>query len=141
MSDKPISAELPFEANYLQVNGEKIHYIDEGVGDPVLFMHGNSTWSYMWRNIIPYLSSKARCIAFDLVGHGRSDKPDIDYRFVTHYDYVEGFLEDPQVVYNQTVFDLDDDEGGSMKLFATAPRFGATPTNVRRAPPRLYGSA
>ena len=52
------------------------------------------------------------------------------------YD-VDAFLQDPQVVHNQTVFDLDDDEGGSMKLFATAPRFGATPTNVRRAPPRL----
>ena len=52
------------------------------------------------------------------------------------YD-VEGFLEDPQVVYNETVVDLEDDEGGSMKLFATAPRFGGTPTNGRRAPPRL----
>ena len=52
------------------------------------------------------------------------------------YD-VNGFLEDPQVVHNETVFDLDDDEAGSMKLFATAPRFGATPTNVRQAPPRL----
>ena len=93
MSTKPISAEFPFEAHYLQVNGAKIHYIDEGEGDPVLFMHGNSTWSYMWRNIIPYLSSKARCIALDLVGHGRSDKPDIDYRFVTHYDYLEGILD------------------------------------------------
>lgn len=93
MSTKPISAEFPFEPRYLEIDGAKIHYIDEGEGDPIVFMHGNSTWSYMWRNIIPYLSGKARCIAFDLVGHGLSDKPDIDYRFVTHYRYVENFLE------------------------------------------------
>ena len=93
MSTKPISAAFPFQARYLETNGAKIHYIDEGEGDPVLFMHGNSTWSYLWRNIIPYLSGKARCIAFDLVGHGHSDKPDIDYRFRTHYEYVESFLE------------------------------------------------
>ena len=52
------------------------------------------------------------------------------------YD-VEDFLEDPQVVHNQTVFELESDDGKTMKLFGTAPRFGSTPTNVRRAPPRL----
>jgi crotonobetainyl-CoA:carnitine CoA-transferase CaiB-like acyl-CoA transferase len=52
------------------------------------------------------------------------------------YD-VDAFLRDPQVVYNQTVFEVEDDEAGSMKLFTTAPRFGVTPTNVRRRPPRL----
>lgn len=93
MSDKPISAAYPFESKFKEIDGATMHYIDEGEGDPIIFMHGNSTWSYTWRNVIPYLSGNARCIAFDLVGHGKSDKPDIDYRYVTHYKYVEAFLD------------------------------------------------
>ena len=70
-----------------------MHYIEEGSGDPILFLHGNPTWSYVWRNIIPYLSSHGRCIALDLIGMGKSDKPDISYRFVEHFKYVTGFIE------------------------------------------------
>ncbi|MCZ6604652.1 MAG: haloalkane dehalogenase [Alphaproteobacteria bacterium] len=93
MSSKSISAAYPFTSKFAEIDSTKMHYIDEGEGDPIVFLHGNSTWSYMWRNIIPYLSGKARCIAVDLVGHGQSDKPDIDYRYVTHYKYIEGFLD------------------------------------------------
>jgi haloalkane dehalogenase len=93
MSIKPITAEYPFESKYKEIDGINMHYIDEGEGDPIIFMHGNSTWSYQYRNIIPHLTSTHRCIAFDLVGHGKSDKPDLDYRFVTHYNYVEKFLD------------------------------------------------
>jgi len=88
-----ISAEYNFESHYIDVDGSKIHYIDAGSGDPVLFLHGNPTSSYLWRNIIPYLSSSGRCIAMDLIGMGKSDKPDIDYRFVDHAKYVDGFIE------------------------------------------------
>lgn len=88
-----ISAEFPFESKYLQVKGSKIHYIDEGAGDPMLFIHGNPTSSYLWRNIIPHLSSQARCIAPDLIGMGKSDQPDIDYGFADSYDYLLGFIE------------------------------------------------
>ena len=92
MTTKPISADFPFESKYIEIHGSKIHYIDEGSGDPILFLHGNPTSSYLWRNIIPYLIPYGRCIAPDLIGMGKSDKPNIDYRFFDHSKYVEGFI-------------------------------------------------
>lgn len=93
MTTKNISSKFPFEPKYIEINGSNIHYIDEGNGDPILFIHGNPTSSYLWRNIIPYLTPYGRCIALDLIGMGKSDKPDINYRFVDHVSYVEGFIE------------------------------------------------
>ena len=93
MALKPISAAFPFESKYIDINGSKMHYIDEGAGDPILFLHGNPTSSYLWRNIIPYLTPHARCIAPDLIGMGKSDKPNIKYRFFDHAKYVEAFIE------------------------------------------------
>lgn len=90
---QPISADFPFESNYVEVNGSKMHYVESGAGDPILFLHGNPTSSYLWRNIIPYLSPLGRAIAPDLIGMGKSDKPDIEYRFFDHVKYVEGFIE------------------------------------------------
>ncbi|MFQ5662797.1 MAG: haloalkane dehalogenase [Terriglobia bacterium] len=87
-----ISAAFPFKANYVQVHGSKMHYVDEGSGDPILFLHGNPTSSYLWRNIIPYLTFKARCLAPDLIGMGKSDKPALEYRFFDHVKYIEGFI-------------------------------------------------
>ena len=54
MTSKEISAEFPFESKYVEIHGSKMHYVDEGAGDPILFLHGNPTSSYLWRNIIPY---------------------------------------------------------------------------------------
>jgi haloalkane dehalogenase len=88
-----ISTEFPFKSNYVEVNGSKMHYVDEGSGDPILFLHGNPTSSYLWRNIIPYLTAHGRCIAPDLIGMGKSDKPRLAYRFSDHYKYVKGFIE------------------------------------------------
>ncbi len=93
MTAKTISTDFPFESKYTEVHGSKMHYIDEGEGDPILFLHGNPTSSYLWRNIIPYLTSQGRCIAPDLIGMGKSDKPDLDYRFSDHSKYLEGFIE------------------------------------------------
>ena len=90
---KEISAEFPFESKYLVVKGSKIHYVEEGKGDPILFLHGNPTSSYLWRNIIPHLSKQGRCIAVDLIGMGKSEKPDIDYGFKDSYEYLEAFIE------------------------------------------------
>lgn len=89
---KDISAEYPFEPKTMQINGSNMSYIDVGEGDPVVFLHGNPTSSYLWRNIIPYLSDRARCIAPDLIGMGKSDKPDIGYTFLEHYDYLKQLL-------------------------------------------------
>jgi haloalkane dehalogenase len=88
-----ISADFPFKANYVEVHGSQMHYVDEGTGDPILFLHGNPTSSYLWRNIIPHLTSLGRCIAPDLIGMGKSDKPDIGYRFFDHARYLDGFIE------------------------------------------------
>ena len=93
MTDQDISAAFPFDSKYIEVLGSKMHYIDEGEGDPILLLHGNPTSSYLWRNIIPHLTPKARCIAPDLIGMGKSDKPDIGYRFFDHVEYIEGFIE------------------------------------------------
>src|ERR671918_2371156 len=88
-----ISAAFPFESHYVEVAGSKMHYVDEGEGDPILFLHGNPTSSYLWRNIIPHVTPVGRAIAPDLIGMGRSDKPDIEYRFFDHAKYIEGFIE------------------------------------------------
>jgi haloalkane dehalogenase len=93
MQDQDISAEFPYEPQYLSVLGSKMHYIEAGSGEPILFIHGNPTWSYLWRNVIPHLSSGARCIALDLIGMGKSDKPRIGYRFFDHVPYVDAFVE------------------------------------------------
>ena len=92
MDTTVILPDFPFESRYLEVEGSQLHYIDEGTGDPILFLHGNPTSAYLWRNIIPHLTPLGRCIAPDLIGMGRSDKPDIEYRFVDHARYIEGFI-------------------------------------------------
>lgn len=94
---KEISADFPFQSKYLEVKGSKMHYIDKGEGDPILFIHGNPASSYIWRNIIPYVSDDARVIAVDLIGFGKSDKPDIDYGFTDTYAYLEAFIEKLQL--------------------------------------------
>lgn len=90
--EREISSDFPFESKFIEIKGSKIHYVDEGEGDPILFLHGNPTSSYLWRNIIPYLSNSARCIAPDLIGMGQSDKPDIAYGFHDSYEYLDAFI-------------------------------------------------
>ncbi|QJX01702.1 alpha/beta fold hydrolase [Alcanivorax sp. IO_7] len=59
-----------------------------GQGPTLLFLHGNPTSSYLWRNVIKPLRGRYRCVAPDLIGFGRSDKPELDYGFLTHYHYI-----------------------------------------------------
>ena len=93
MPNQLISPEFPFQSRYIKVKGSTMHYIDEGEGDPILFLHGNPTSSYLWRNIIPHVTDKGRAIAPDLIGMCKSDKPQLAYRFQDHYDYLKGFIE------------------------------------------------
>jgi pimeloyl-ACP methyl ester carboxylesterase len=72
--------EYPFNSNYFDINGQKLHYIDEGKGETILFVHGTPSWSFDYRNIIKDLKENYRCIAIDHIGFGLSDKPE-------HYDY------------------------------------------------------
>ena len=87
--------ELPYASRYIEINGAKMHYMEAGDpgGTPILLLHGNPTWSYLWRNVMPHLEDSGRVIAVDLIGMGKSDKPDIGYTFVEHRDYLWGFIE------------------------------------------------
>ncbi len=89
----PLSADFPYESRFVEVAGARIHYVEAGEGSPILLLHGNPTSSYLWRNVIPFLEGHGRVIAPDLIGFGRSDKPDIGYTFVEHRAYVAGFIE------------------------------------------------
>jgi haloalkane dehalogenase len=87
------AASFPFRSHYASVEGERMHYVDEGSGAPILLLHGNPTYSYVWRNVIPHLTPLGRCVAPDLIGMGKSGKPALDYRFFDHVRYLEGFIE------------------------------------------------
>jgi len=77
----------------MKIKDSRVHYIDVGTGDPIVFLHGVPTSNYIWRNIIPYLSSHARCIAPDLIGMGRSGKPAIEYTIFDHIAYIKDFID------------------------------------------------
>ncbi|MCK7613239.1 haloalkane dehalogenase [Roseibium sediminicola] len=89
----PISAEFPFAKKEAAVRGSTISYVDEGAGVPVVYLHGNPTSSYLWRNVLPHLPVGYRAIAPDLIGMGDSGKPDIDYSFADHAAYLDAFLD------------------------------------------------
>src|SRR5260221_11904542 len=77
----------------VSVNGTEMSFVDVGEGEPVVFLHGNPTWSYLWRNVIPSLADRRRCLAPDLVGMGQSGPaPDGRYRFVDQASYVDGWF-------------------------------------------------
>ena len=88
-----VSEALNMEQKFITVNGSKMAYLEVGQGKPVVYIHGNPTSSYLWRNVMPYAAKEHRNIAIDLIGMGASDKPDIAYSFADHYRYVSGFIE------------------------------------------------
>lgn len=88
-----ISPDFPYESHYVDVLDSRIHYVDEGEGKPVLFIHGNPTSSYLWRNVIPHVAGNYRAIAIDLIGMGKSGKPDIAYTYLDHRRYLNAFIE------------------------------------------------
>jgi haloalkane dehalogenase len=93
MAKKAVSTIFDFEPHYADLQGAKMHYIEQGEGRPILFLHGVPTSSYVWRNLIPSVSEHGRCIAPDLMGMGKSDKPDVDYTIFEHIKYIENFIE------------------------------------------------
>jgi len=93
MSDETISPADPFPRKRITVAGTEIAYIDTGSGDPIVLLHGNPTSSYLWRNVIPYLTRLGRCLAPDLVGMGQSGKaPDGSYQFADHARYLDAWF-------------------------------------------------
>lgn len=83
--------------SFIQVKGKRMAYVEMGTGAPIVFLHGNPTSSYLWRNIMPELAGLGRCLAPDLIGMGDSEKLDSSgpgsYRFVEHRQYLDGVLD------------------------------------------------
>jgi haloalkane dehalogenase len=87
---------FPFEPHYVEQDNLRMHYVDEGEGAPVLLLHGEPTWSYLYRKLIPPLAGIARVVAPDYFGFGRSDKP-VDrewYSYDRHYGSIARFVEE-----------------------------------------------
>ncbi|TPE43397.1 alpha/beta fold hydrolase [Pontibacter mangrovi] len=83
----------PFAHSTLEVPGGRMHYVDEGQGDPIVFVHGTPTWSFVWRQQIKPLSRNYRCIAPDHIGFGLSEKPaDFAYTPAAHADNLEQLI-------------------------------------------------
>src|SRR5689334_12761896 len=90
----PVSAADFYERRRAPVLDSFMTYVEVGVGSPIVFLHGNPTSSYLWRNIITEVIGLGRCLAPDLIGMGRSGKaPDGSYRFVDHARYLDAWLD------------------------------------------------
>jgi haloalkane dehalogenase len=99
-----ISAVDPHPRKRVKVHGVEMAYVEAGTGDPIVFLHGNPTSSYLWRNIIPHLAGLGRCLAPDLVGMGDSGRtPDGSYRFVDHARYLDGWFDALDLKRNVTL--------------------------------------
>ena len=103
-----LSESMPYEKKFIDVNGRKIAYVDEGSGDPIVLLHGNPTSSFLWRNVAPELLASGRVIIPDLIGHGDSEKlPEADgpqrYTLEVAYDYLSGLLQAIDVSTNVTL--------------------------------------
>lgn len=91
-------ADLPgyaFAPHYIEFDGMRMHYLDEGAGDPILLLHGEPTWSYLYRRMIPALSAGLRVVAPDYLGFGRSDKPVhiADYTYDLHVASIHALVD------------------------------------------------
>jgi len=88
-----IPSTTKYTHEYVDILGSKMAYIDVGEGDPILFLHGTPTSSYLWRNVMPHLEGQGRLIAPDNIGFGKSDQPEMDYTFGDQYPYFQAFVE------------------------------------------------
>ncbi len=99
-----ISPADPHPRRRIRVLDSEISYVDTGFGDPIVFLHGNPTSSYLWRNVIPHVSGLGRCLAPDLVGMGRSGKsPREAYRFRDHAAYLDAWFDSLGLTKNVTL--------------------------------------
>jgi haloalkane dehalogenase len=106
---------FPFEPHYEEIEGLRLHFVDEGDGDPVLLLHGEPTWSFLYRKIIAPLSTRARVVAPDLPGFGRSDKPtDLGWYSYDRHTELTGTLLTELDLHDATV--VVHDWGGAIGL-------------------------
>ena len=104
MTREPISSQDPHPRQRINTRGVEISYVDTGQGDPIVFLHGNPTSSYLWRNIIPYTKPLGRCLAPDLMGMGDSGpSPNGEYRFADHSALLDKWFEDMSLNRNVTL--------------------------------------
>jgi haloalkane dehalogenase len=90
----PLTAADPHPRKRVRVLDTEMAYVDTGAGEPIVFLHGNPTSSYLWRNVIPHVGGQRRCLAPDLVGMGESgNSPSGSYRFVDHARYLDAWFE------------------------------------------------
>ena len=116
-----ISARDPHPRRRVHVAGTEISFVETGQGKPIVFLHGNPTWSYLWRNIIPHVSDLGRCLAPDLVGMGQSGRsPTGSYRFTDHAACLDAWF-DALGLSTDVVFVVHD--WGSALGFHRASRF------------------
>jgi haloalkane dehalogenase len=126
MSDSSIDAAHRYPRHRARVLDTEMAYVDTGTGDPVVFLHGNPTSSYLWRNIIPHVVPLGRCLAPDLVGMGESRAaPGGSYRFVDHTRYLDAWFDNLGLTRRVTLVAHD---WGSALAFHWAKRF---PDRVR----------
>jgi haloalkane dehalogenase len=85
----------PFKSHYTEIKGMRVHYVDEGKGDPILCLHGEPSWSYLYRKMIPLFAKEQRAIAMDFIGFGKSDKytERDEYSIKMHMETLTGFIE------------------------------------------------
>jgi haloalkane dehalogenase len=104
-AETKISAVDSLPRRRIRVDDSEMSYVDTGgAGDPIVFLHGNPTWSYLWRNIIPSIRPLGRCLAPDLVGMGQSaPSPRQAYRFVDHARYMDGWFQALGLTQNVTL--------------------------------------
>jgi len=108
--------EYPFESHFLDLDGLRYHYVEEGEGEPLLMVHGNPTWSFAWRNLIRELRDEYRVLAVDHIGCGLSEKPqNYDYVLARHIDNLCRFLENREL---QSVTLFGHDWGGCIGMGA-----------------------
>jgi haloalkane dehalogenase len=92
-----ISPHMPYEKEFVEVLGQQMAYVEHGEGDPIVFLHGNATSSYMWRNIMPHMEGRGRLIALDNIGQGDSARlPNSGpgtYTLAEHQTYIDGALD------------------------------------------------
>src|SRR3990170_4116117 len=75
LTNEAFGGTWPFAPRFFEHDGVRLHYVDEGAGEPIVLLHGNPTWGYLYRKFIPALSATHRCVVPDYMGFGKSDKP------------------------------------------------------------------
>jgi haloalkane dehalogenase len=111
--------DFPYEPRYVEVEGLRMAYVEHGSGDPILMLHGEPTWGYLYRKMIPPLSQVGRVIVPDLIGFGRSDKPVADnaYSYKSHVRWMRRFIE---ALHLKRITLVCQDWGGEIGLRAVA---------------------